>query len=63
MKKITFEKAYEELQGILNQLQEETISIDDLAQKTRRAAELIKYCQTILRNTEEALEDILDNDG
>ncbi len=59
MKKITFEKAYRELQDILAQLQEETISIDDLSKKTKRAAELIEFCQDKLRKTEEELEEVL----
>lgn len=59
MKKITFEKAYKELQEILAELQEEAVNIDTLAKKTKRAAELIEYCQEKLRETEDVLEDIL----
>ena len=60
MKKITFEKAYQELQDILNALQEEAVSIDDLAKKTKRAAALIQFCQEKLRKTEEELGEVLD---
>ncbi len=63
MKKMTFEKAYRELQDILAKLQDEAVSIDDLGDKTKRAGELIEYCRKILRNTEEELGEVLGTEG
>ena len=54
-KKLTYEAAMQELQGIVNQLQEEAVSVDELSGKVKRAAELVKFCQEKLRDTEEEL--------
>ncbi len=49
---LTYETAYTELQEIVNTLQNNDISIDDLSEKVKRAGELIAFCQNKLRNTE-----------
>ena len=54
----SYEKAMQELQGIVDQLQEETIGIDDLSEKVQRAAELIKYCKEKLRSTDSDIQNI-----
>ncbi len=48
----SYEKAMQELQEIVDQLQEEAIGIDDLSLKVKRAAELIQFCKEKLRSTE-----------
>ncbi len=58
MKDLSYEVALAELQAILQALQEEQIGIDELATKSRRAAELIQYCREKLRNTEKELTDL-----
>lgn len=60
-KSTTYEKALSELQAIVTELQEEMVSIDDLSTKSKRAAELVKFCQQKLRNTEEELKDLFEN--
>jgi exodeoxyribonuclease VII small subunit len=52
---LTYEKAFAELQQIVQQLQEETISIDLLGEKVARAAELIAFCKEKLRKTEDEM--------
>lgn len=59
-KKLTYESAVEELQLIVNQLQEEAVSVDDLSEKVKRAAELVKFCQEKLRRTEEELGGLFE---
>ncbi len=57
---ISYEKAMEELQSIISDLQSEAISIDQLSEKVKRAAELIEYCKTKLRTTEEDINNLLE---
>ena len=57
---LTYEKAQEELQEILEKLQAEAVSIDDLTSQVQRAAELIAFCQNKLRDTEVGINDILN---
>lgn len=52
---ITYEEAIKELQETVAQLQEDHINVDELAAKTKRAAELIAYCREKLRTTEEEI--------
>ena len=56
--KITYEKAMSELQIIVTDLQNETVSIDNLSKKVNRAAELISFCKEKLRTTEQDIKDL-----
>ncbi len=56
--KLTYESAYAELQLIMQEVQQETVSIDDLAAKIARASELIRYCRERLRMTEEEVRSL-----
>jgi len=51
----SYDKAIEELRLILEQLQEENVSIDKLATKVKKASELINFCKDRLRSVEEEL--------
>lgn len=55
---LTYEQALQELQTIVRALQEDTVSVDDLTEKSRRAAELIRYCQEKLRITEAEVKNL-----
>lgn len=55
-----YTSAYEELQGILAQIQSEEISLDDLGKAVKRATELITYCKEKLRTTETEIEQLLN---
>jgi len=50
---LSYESAFAELQQIVRDLQDETVSIDELTTKIARAAELIGFCRERLRMTEE----------
>ncbi len=52
MKKITYEAALSELQTIAQSLQNEAINLDELNEKSRRAAELLAFCKEKLRTVE-----------
>lgn len=49
---LTYDTAFEELQQIASAIENETITVDQLAEKLKRAAELITFCQSRLRSTE-----------
>lgn len=57
---MNYEKALEELKSLIRELQSGSTSIDDLATKAKRAAELIEFCKTKLRTTDEAVKEIFD---
>lgn len=56
---MTYEAAYRELQTIASEIESESVSVDVLADKVKRAAELITFCQTKLRNTEAEVNNII----
>jgi exodeoxyribonuclease VII small subunit len=45
---LKYEEAVAELQQIMQELQQEQVSIDDLTAKSARAQELITFCQNKL---------------
>jgi exodeoxyribonuclease VII small subunit len=58
--KMTYEKAYKELQQIIQDLQEAPASIDELSAKVKRAAELITFCKDRLRQSESEIKSIFE---
>ncbi len=58
MKELTYQTAFEELQQIVQAMQDEMIGIDELAEQSKRAAYLIKFCQEKLRNTESEVSSL-----
>ena len=63
MKELTYEKAFEELQKIVAKMQEEMVGVDELAEQSKRAAFLIKFCQEKLRSTEDEIKSLFDEQG
>ena len=55
MKETTYTAAFEELKEIVNQLENDRISVDELAEKMKRATELMKICKDKLTKTEEEI--------
>jgi exodeoxyribonuclease VII small subunit len=56
----TYESAYKELQQIAKEIETESVSVDVLADKVKRASELITFCQHKLRNTELEVGKIIE---
>jgi exodeoxyribonuclease VII small subunit len=56
---LTYEAAYEELQEIAAAIENETITVDQLTEKVKRAAVLIAFCQNRLRATETEVSNII----
>jgi exodeoxyribonuclease VII small subunit len=61
--RMTYEKAYDELEAIMQELQEDKISVDALTAKVKRAAELITFCNDMLRSTEAEVNKIVKKLG
>ncbi|ATL45879.1 exodeoxyribonuclease VII small subunit [Chitinophaga caeni] len=59
---LTYEAAYNELKEIEAAITNETISVDELASKVKRAAFLVKFCQDKLRATEQEVNAIIRRD-
>ena len=56
---LTYETAFKELEEIVNNIQNETVSVDILAQKVARANELLKFCREKLRSTEVEVNKVI----
>jgi exodeoxyribonuclease VII small subunit len=59
MENNTYTAAFEELQQIVRDMEDGEITVDELAIKVKRAAELIKFCKKKLVSTEEDVNTIL----
>ncbi len=57
--KINYTEAFEELQTIVSEIEDGEISVDELSEKVKRAALLIKICKSKLTSTEEDVNKIL----
>lgn len=58
---LTYDSAYAELKEIARQIETESISVDLLAEKVKRASELLLFCQEKLRVTETEVNRIISN--
>ena len=56
--KLTYEEAFNQLNEILELLQKNEVGIDSLAEKVKKAAELVAFCQQKLRDTETEIAKI-----
>jgi exodeoxyribonuclease VII small subunit len=59
MDTLTYEAAYKELEEITRDIERESVSVDVLAEKVKRASFLISYCQQKLRVTEDEVSNII----
>ena len=55
----TYTEAFDELQRIVSEIEQGEISVDELSEKVKRAALLIKLCKQKLTSTEEDVDRIL----
>lgn len=58
-KNLTYESAYRELAEIAQEIETESVSVDVLAEKVKRASDLIEFCQVKLRATETEVNKII----
>jgi len=57
---LTYQQALDELTSIVAQLENESIPIDELAEKVKRASDLIQYCQSKLNATDSEVKKIIN---
>ncbi len=57
--KPNYTEAFEELQEIVSEIEKGEITVDELSEKVKRAALLIKICKEKLTTTEEDVNKIL----
>ena len=60
-KTINYTEAIIELETIVSDLENAAIGVDELSEKVKRAAELIKFCRSKLTSTEKEVNAILQN--
>ncbi len=58
--KMKYEDAISELEDIVDKIENADISVDELADKVKRASELIKVCKDILHKTDAEVQKILE---
>ncbi len=56
---LTYDTAFTELKEIARQIENETIPVDILTEKVKRASELLLFCQDRLRKTEVEVNQII----
>ena len=56
---MTYTEAFQELQDIVAEIEKGETTVDVLAQKVKRASELIQLCKKTLRETEGDVNTIL----
>lgn len=57
---ITYTEAHRELQEIVSEMENATITIDELDSRIKRASELLKICKDKLFKTEENVKEVLE---
>jgi len=57
--KLTYTEAIAELEQIVEEIENEDISVDDLSEKVKRASELIRLCKAKLTKTEQEVNEVL----
>jgi exodeoxyribonuclease VII small subunit len=58
-KKEPYKAAVEELEKIVGEIENESIDVDILAEKVKRASYLIKLCKSKLKSTDDEVKGIL----
>lgn len=56
---LTYDTAFTELKEIARQIENESIPVDILTEKVKRASELLLFCQDRLRKTEVEVNQII----
>jgi exodeoxyribonuclease VII small subunit len=56
---LTYEAAYAELTQIAREIENESVSVDVLTERVKRASELIAFCQLKLKSTETEVNKII----
>ncbi|MBC8590568.1 exodeoxyribonuclease VII small subunit [Wansuia hejianensis] len=60
--KLSYEEAIKKLEIILEELENEDLSLDKSIEKFKQGIELYKYCNSIISKTEGDIKILLDNE-
>ena len=55
----SYKDAIEEIETIVEEIENEAVDVDILAEKVKRATYLIKYCKSKLRKTDDEIKKVL----
>ncbi len=56
---LTYNKAYTELTKLVEEIEDDEIQLDTLAEKVKQAKDLIEYCETRLRAIDAEVKAVL----
>lgn len=56
-KDLTFDKAFNDLTDLVEEIEDDEIKVDTLAVKVKQANELIKFCETKLRGIQTEINE------
>jgi exodeoxyribonuclease VII small subunit len=60
-KDISYSRAIKEIEEILRKIESEELDVDQLSASVKKAADLLKICKSMLRDTEQEIQKILDD--
>jgi len=60
---IKYSEAVKRLEEILDNIDRSNVGVDELADLVKEASDLIKICRSILKNTEQSVQESLKNLG
>ncbi|MBR3140407.1 MAG: exodeoxyribonuclease VII small subunit [Methanobrevibacter sp.] len=63
MENLTFEESLEQLEEIVNKLETGDVPLDDAIDEFTKAMELVKVCNAKLNTAEEAIAQIVQDNG
>ncbi len=58
-KHLSYDEAIEEIELIINKIENQELDIDELSANVKRVAELLNFCKTKLKSTEDEVQKIL----
>lgn len=58
-KEMKYSEAIAELEAVVREMESDDINVDDLSEKIKRSAYLIKFCKSKLNETEKDVDAIL----
>ena len=59
-KKLSYQKALDELESIVKKIEQNEPDVDELNDMVAKAVKLVKYCKSKLKSTEEQLKNNLE---
>jgi exodeoxyribonuclease VII small subunit len=60
---MTYTEAIQELEQIVEEIEQGSVSVDELSEKVKRAAYLLRICKEKLSSTEDDVKKILEEIG